>query len=80
MDRTPSSSTHPADAERPDQAVPPDRRLLRIDEVATRLQIGRSTAYRLCQQRRLPTLIIGKTVRVPADALEEWVRRNVQGA
>jgi excisionase family DNA binding protein len=75
-----SPSTHPADSERRGPAVPPDRRLLRIDEVAARLQIGRSTAYRLCQQRRLPTLVIGKAVRVPADELEAWVRRNVRGA
>jgi excisionase family DNA binding protein len=55
----------------------PEERLLTIEEVAVRLRIGRSTAYRLCQQRRLPTLTIGKAVRVPADALEEWVRRNI---
>lgn len=54
--------------------------LLTIDEVAARLRIGRSTAYRLCQEGRLPVLTIGKAVRVPADALEDWVRRNVQRA
>jgi excisionase family DNA binding protein len=76
----PILSTRPTDPERPDPVAQPQPRMLRIDEVAARLQIGRSTAYRLCQQHRLPTLIIGKAVRVPADALEEWLRRNIQGA
>ena len=62
-----------------DGAGPPAH-LLTVDEVAQRLRIGRSTAYRLCHQGRLPTLLIGKAVRVPSDARDEWLRRNVRSA
>lgn len=52
--------------------------LLRVDEVARALGIGRSQAYELCASGRLPVVRIGRSVRVPADALREWVRQQTQ--
>lgn len=49
--------------------------LLTVPEAARRLSIGRSTAYRLIEDGTLPVVHIGRAVRVPADALSEYVAR-----
>ena len=56
-----------------------DRLLLRPLEVAHTLGIGRSKAYELIGSGTLPSIRIGGSVRVPADALREWVRQQVDG-
>ena len=56
-----------------------DRLLLRPLEVAHTLGIGRSKAYELIARGTLPSLRLGGSVRVPADALREWVRQQVAG-
>ncbi len=55
-----------------------DQVLLRVDEVSRALGIGRSQAYALCASGRLPVVRIGRSVRVPAEALREWVREQTQ--
>lgn len=50
--------------------------LLRADEVASKLSVGRATAYEMMAGGLLPTVRIGRSVRVPARALEEWVERH----
>lgn len=50
--------------------------LLTVPEAARRLHIGRSTAWELAARRELPTVRIGRSVRVPAAALRDWVERN----
>lgn len=52
--------------------------LLRIDEVSRALGIGRSQTYALCAAGKLPTVRIGRSVRVPADALRDWIRAKTQ--
>jgi excisionase family DNA binding protein len=53
--------------------------LLTISEAARRLSLGRATAYRLVQLGELPSVHIGRAVRVPARALEDWVRARTSG-
>jgi excisionase family DNA binding protein len=53
-----------------------DQVLLKIDDVSQALGICRSQAYALCASGRLPVVRIGRSVRVPADALREWVRQR----
>lgn len=48
--------------------------LLTILEAARMLGIGRSKAYELIAAGELEVVRIGRTVRVPVDALEEFVR------
>ena len=48
--------------------------LLRADEVAYLLGLGRSKTYELMQSGELPTVRIGTAVRVPMNALLEWVK------
>ncbi len=51
-------------------------RCLRADEVAGRLAIARATAYSLMASGVLPTVRIGRSVRVPAAALDRWIADN----
>ena len=51
--------------------------LMRAEEVARVLRIGRSKAYQLMASRELPTIRIGRSVRVPAESLDEWIAARV---
>jgi len=48
--------------------------LLRVEEAAKRLNIGRSLAYRFIQSGELPSVKIAGARRVVASDLEEFVR------
>jgi excisionase family DNA binding protein len=50
--------------------------LLRADQVARALGLGRSKVYELMQSGELPVVRIGRSVRVSRTSLEEWVRAN----
>jgi excisionase family DNA binding protein len=50
-----------------------DRLLLRPGEAAELIGLGRSKVYALIASGELPTVRIGGSVRVPLDALREWV-------
>lgn len=47
--------------------------LLRIPEVAAELRLARSSVYQLIQSGELPVVRIGRAVRVPRSALENWI-------
>lgn len=55
--------------------------LLRGQEVAELIGCSRALAYRLMQRGVIPTVRVsgGKTVRVPRQALVDWVAANTQG-
>ena len=56
-----------------------DKLLLKIPEVCMVIQLGRSTVYELLDQPDgLPTVRIGRAVRVPAEAVLQWVERQQQ--
>lgn len=48
---------------------------LSINEVAEQLSIGRTTVYRLVKCGELPSFKIGRSRRVSAKSLEEFVQR-----
>jgi excisionase family DNA binding protein len=50
--------------------------LLTPAEAADYLSIGRSTTYRMIRSGELPSISIGRAVRVPVKALDEWVERQ----
>lgn len=56
--------------------------LLRGGEVAHLLGCSRALAYRLMQRGVLPTVRVvgGKSVRVPREALVEWIKTNTHAA
>jgi excisionase family DNA binding protein len=48
--------------------------LVTIDEAADLLSISRGKLYQLIQTGELPTVRIGRAVRIPFDALEQWAQ------
>ncbi len=57
-----------------------DNSLLTARDVASKLKISRALAYRWMQDGTLPALRspIGRVVRVPGAALEQWIERNTR--
>ena len=50
-----------------------DKMLLRAGEVATLLGLCRSKVYEMLATGELPSIRIGRSVRVPTNLLREWV-------
>jgi excisionase family DNA binding protein len=48
--------------------------VLTVEEAAKVLRIGRSSAYEAARTGQLPTVRIGRILRVPRSALEEMLR------
>jgi excisionase family DNA binding protein len=55
-----------------------DRLLLRVEEAAEYLSLGRSKTYQLVATGELPVVRIGRSVRVPAAALRRWVEQQAE--
>ncbi len=53
-----------------------ERILLRIEEVAKELGLGRTKVFELVAAGELPVVRIGRAVRVPRAGLEVWVRER----
>lgn len=51
-------------------------KLLTADEIANVLGISRSKAYRLMRLKEIPTVTIGKNVRVSENDLFEYISKN----
>ena len=77
-------STDGSHAEPPPHQVEPSVRnrlsplLLRIPEAAAELGLARSTVYLLIQTGQLPVIRIGRAVRIPRVALEEWIEQRLR--
>ncbi|MBS3976617.1 MAG: helix-turn-helix domain-containing protein [Syntrophomonadaceae bacterium] len=54
------------------------KKLMRIDDVADVLDITESRAYDLARQGILPSVRLGRQIRVDRDALENWIARGGQ--
>jgi len=48
--------------------------LLRLPEAAAILGLSRSSIYKLVMSKRLASVLIGRSRRIPAQAVEEYVR------
>ncbi len=53
-----------------------DTLLLRPEDAARELGIGRSKTYELLRRGEIPSIRIGRSVRVPAAQLREWIARR----
>ncbi|MFF7183715.1 excisionase family DNA-binding protein [Streptomyces sp. NPDC008222] len=49
--------------------------LLKVEEAARRLRVGRTTCYALIRTGALESVMVGGLRRVPADAVPEYVTR-----
>ena len=47
--------------------------LLRADEAASLLAIGRTKVFEMMAAGELPVIRIGRCVRIPKDQLERWI-------
>jgi excisionase family DNA binding protein len=57
-----------------------DRLLVRPTEAAEILGLGRSKVYELLASGELPSVRIGKSIRVPLEALRQWVDARTAGS
>ena len=53
--------------------------LITVPEAARRLGIGRSKGWELANSGEWPVVRIGRSVRVNADALTNWVQKRTGG-
>ncbi len=49
---------------------------LTVEQAAKMLNISRNLAYDLVRQGRIPSLRMGRIIRVPRSRLEEWMERD----
>ena len=56
------------------------RVLYRIDEAAELLSISKSRVYELVRSGQIRTVKVGKSHRVPARSLDEYVARLLRGS
>jgi excisionase family DNA binding protein len=54
--------------------------LLTVPDVMARLKVGRSTVYDLIRSRRLTSVTIGRSRRIPASALGDFIRHQIAEA
>ena len=57
-----------------------DEPLLTVPEVMARLKVGRTAVYHLIRTRRLPSLTIGRSRRVPVDGLRSYLASRLEEA
>jgi len=50
--------------------------LLTAREAAQRLSLGKSTVYELANAGHIPHVRVGRSIRFPVKAIDEWVIRN----
>ena len=51
--------------------------LLKPQEAADQLRVSRAKTYELISSGQIPSIKVGSSLRVPADALREWIQRQV---
>jgi excisionase family DNA binding protein len=51
-------------------------KLLKVNDVASKLNISRAFAYRLLETRQIPSVRIGTAVRVRIQDLEAYIEAN----
>ncbi|MCV2394855.1 helix-turn-helix domain-containing protein [Actinotalea sp. M2MS4P-6] len=60
----------------------PDRprvRYLTVAEVAEIMRVSKMTVYRLTKSGELPAVRVGRSYRVPQDALDAYLERSMTG-
>jgi excisionase family DNA binding protein len=52
--------------------------LLRVEEAASLLSIGRTRAYELVRLGVIPSIRLGRCVRIPREALVRWIEAELR--
>lgn len=50
--------------------------VLKVEDLMQVLYIGRNTAYRLVRSGKIYSVRVGRSYRIPRDALEEYLRKT----
>ena len=50
--------------------------VLKVEDLMQVLSIGRNTAYRLVRSGKIYSVRVGRSFRIPRDALEEYLRKT----
>ncbi len=50
---------------------------LSVQELCSMLNIGRNTAYTLIKTKKLKAFKIGKSWKIPASSVEEYIRQSI---
>lgn len=58
--------------------APEERLALTVEEAAQLLAVSRAQAYALVRRGELPSVTVGKAIRVPRRALEAWLEENTR--
>ncbi len=58
------------------EAATHERILLTIPEAAERLGVGKTLVWQMVARNELPSVRLGRLVRVPVPALDEWIREQ----
>ena len=53
-----------------------EKLLLKPLEVAEILGIGRSLAYELIARKEIPSVRLGRCIRVPSESLQRWIKEQ----
>jgi excisionase family DNA binding protein len=54
--------------------------LLTVREAARLLKLSKSQVYALCQRRAIPTIALGRSVRIPREELDRWLGQQIRPA
>jgi excisionase family DNA binding protein len=52
--------------------------LVRVEEAARILSLGRATIYKMIDSGQLPSIKCGAARRIPVAAIEKWIAANTQ--
>ena len=50
--------------------------LLKVSELKEILNIGRRQAYELVKREDFPKLMVGNSIRIPPEGLENWLKQQ----
>ena len=53
-----------------------DQLLLTVPETAKLLRISRNLAYELVARGELPAVRLGRVIRIPRGALDDWIKES----
>lgn len=54
-----------------------ERELLKVEQAAQILNLGRSTTYGMVAAGDIPSIRVGRALRIPRRLLTEWIERRV---
>ena len=53
-----------------------EKLLLKPSEVTQILGIGRSLVYELIARKEIPSIRLGRCIRIPSESLQQWLREQ----